>query len=139
MSIEIISDLVPKNSGGFPIGDVSHIRGAYQAVADSTALNAIPALRRAEGMLVRVLSSGTDYRLMGGSWMRDAVIASGAGTSSTFAITGSFSLTHNLGYYPNITVIGSDGNLLLGNISYTSINTINVSFSRPQAGTVYLS
>lgn len=60
-------------------------RGGYRTVADVTARNAIPSLRRKEGMSVFVISEGIAYRLLGGTsnsdWFEVTASASEAATS----------------------------------------------------------
>lgn len=48
-------------------------------------------------------------------------------------------LNHNLGFYPNVTVKTSAGDLLETGIEYTSINQIRLTMAQPFAGTAYLS
>mgnify|MGYP006270195909 CR=1 FL=1 len=48
-------------------------------------------------------------------------------------------ITHGLGFYPNITVEDSAGNVIEGNVQYTDINTITLTFSAQFSGTAYLS
>ena len=48
-------------------------------------------------------------------------------------------ITHNLGFYPNITVKDSGGSIVEGEISYTNSNSVTVTFSAAFSGTAYLS
>lgn len=72
--------------------------------ADITERNAIPALRRYEGLIVYVESAETNYQLVGGidnaNW--EELSGSGSGDSSTF--TGDLALTNNSAN--NLTDIG---------------------------------
>ena len=56
------------------------------------------------------------------------------GTSSAVWV-----ITHNLGWYPNVTVQDSGGSVVEGEISYTSTNALTVTFSGAFSGNAYLS
>ena len=46
---------------------------------------------------------------------------------------------HDLGYYPNVTVVDSAGSVVEGEIDYTDRNNIRLRFSEAFAGCAYLS
>jgi hypothetical protein len=48
-------------------------------------------------------------------------------------------ITHNLGFYPNVTVQTSGGDILETGIDYNSINQITLTMAQPFSGTAYLS
>ena len=48
-------------------------------------------------------------------------------------------ITHNLGFYPNVTVKTSAGDVLETGIDYNNINTITLTMAQPFSGTAYLS
>ena len=48
-------------------------------------------------------------------------------------------ITHNMGFYPNVTVKTSAGDILETGIDYNSINQITLTMAQPFAGTAYLS
>lgn len=48
-------------------------------------------------------------------------------------------IDHNLGFYPNVTVKTSGGDILETGIDYNSINQITLTMAQPFAGTAYLS
>ena len=50
-----------------------------------------------------------------------------------------WTVTHNLGWRPNVTVIDSSGRTVEGDIAYTSANVLTLTFSSAFAGTAYLS
>lgn len=64
---------------------------------------------------------------------RVAFVHSQAVSSDTWLIT------HNLGFYPNITVKDSGGSIVEGEITYTNSNSLTVTFSASFSGTAYLS
>jgi len=63
MPIEIISELVAKNSGQFALLDDSAIRGGFRVCATLTDRDNISSDKRKEGMLAFVISTGLIYEL----------------------------------------------------------------------------
>jgi len=51
----------------------------------------------------------------------------------------SWVINHNLGFYPNLTVQDSAGNIVEGEITYTTVDSITVTFSTAFSGEAYLS
>ena len=51
----------------------------------------------------------------------------------------SVEITHNLGFYPNVTVKTSSGDMLETGIDYNNINKITLTMAQPFSGTAYLS
>lgn len=51
----------------------------------------------------------------------------------------SWTINHNLGFKPNVTVIDSAGNIVEGEIAYTNSNSLTVSFQSSFSGTAYIS
>ena len=140
MSISVIGTLVPSASGSFPVVDSDDVTGGSRSVADIAGRDAIPAAILRAGSLVYVVATGFAYRYMpNGSWLPDNIRASGMAYSSGFAITGSLVVPHNMGYYPNITVIDGAGDRIFGDIVYNSVHSLTLNFNQPIAGTAYLS
>jgi hypothetical protein len=56
-------------------------------------------------------------------------------------VNGSYSLAivHNMGFYPNVTVKTSAGDILETGIEYDNINKITLTMAQPFSGTAYLS
>lgn len=50
-----------------------------------------------------------------------------------------WNITHNLNFYPNVTVQDSGGTIVEGEINYTTRNTLIVTFSSAFSGKAYLS
>lgn len=50
-----------------------------------------------------------------------------------------WTITHDLGYNPNVTTTDDFGQEILGSVVYTSAKTITITFSTPVIGWVYLS
>ena len=49
-----------------------------------------------------------------------------------------WTIPHNLGKFPSITVVDSSGNVVVGFETYNSNNQITITFSAPFSGTAYL-
>ena len=49
-----------------------------------------------------------------------------------------WNISHNLGAYPNVTVVDSAGSQVEGSVDYTDDNTIVISFSAPFGGKAFL-
>lgn len=56
------------------------------------------------------------------------------GTSSA-----TWTINHNLDFYPNVTVVDSAGTIVEGEISYTNRNQVVLTFSAAFSGKAYLS
>jgi hypothetical protein len=56
------------------------------------------------------------------------------GVSST-----TWSITHNLNFYPNVTVVDSAGTIVEGEITYTNRNSLVLNFQTAFSGNAYLS
>jgi hypothetical protein len=50
-----------------------------------------------------------------------------------------WTITHNLGFYPNVTTLDSAGTTIEGSITFNSVNQLTVAFSVALTGTAYLS
>ena len=48
-------------------------------------------------------------------------------------------ITHNLEFYPNVTVKTSGGDILETGIEYNNVNTLTLTMAQPFSGTAYLS
>lgn len=55
------------------------------------------------------------------------------------AASNTWYVTHNLGFYPNITVVDSGGTIYEGEIDYVSNNAVTLTFSAAFSGKAYLS
>lgn len=80
--------------------------------------------------VIKFIQEGADYAYST-SWE----LAQVQGTGTNRYVT----LTHNLGFYPNVTVKTSAGDILETGIEYNSINQITLTMAQPFAGTAYLS
>lgn len=55
------------------------------------------------------------------------------------SVSDSWTIPHNLGFKPNVTVVDSGGTIYEGEITYTNSNSLTVSFSVAFSGKAYLS
>ncbi len=81
--------------------------------------------------VIKFIQEGSDYAYST-SWEIGQVTGPVSGIYSV-------ALNHNLGFYPNVTVKTSAGDLLETGIDYNNINTITLTMAQPFAGTAYLS
>lgn len=58
-------------------------------------------------------------------------------TQSVSAST--WTVNHNLGFYPAVTVVDSGENVVIGDVTYTSVNSLSISFTAAFGGKAYLS
>ena len=81
--------------------------------------------------VIKFIQEGSDYAYHT-SWEIGQV---------TGPINGIYSveLTHNLGFFPNVTVKTSAGDVLETGIDYNNTNIITLTMAQPFAGTAYLS
>jgi hypothetical protein len=50
-----------------------------------------------------------------------------------------WTITHNLGWYPNVAIVDSSGAQVEGDITYVNVNTVSATFSAAFSGAAYLS
>lgn len=50
-----------------------------------------------------------------------------------------WTVAHNLGFVPNVTVVDSGGNVVEGDVAHPSVNQTELQFSAAFGGTAYLS
>jgi hypothetical protein len=66
------------------------------------------------------------------------VIAAGTFVHQQNTAASNWTIVHNFGTVPNVTVVDSSGHLVDGDITYPDLNTCVVSFSAALGGTAYL-
>ena len=52
--------------------------------------------------------------------------------------TASWSIAHNLGKFPSVTIVDSGGSVVVGEVRYLDENTVSVVFAAPFSGRAYL-
>jgi hypothetical protein len=60
-------------------------------------------------------------------------------THNQMSSSSTWTINHNLGYFPSVTVVDNGNNVVIGDVSYISINQVSVSFSASFGGKAYLS
>lgn len=60
-------------------------------------------------------------------------------THTQSATSNSWTISHNLGFYPNVTVFDSGNSMVEGSVTHTSINSLTIAFSATISGTAHLS
>ena len=80
--------------------------------------------------VIKFIQEGADYAYSV-SWELAQVL----GTGNNRYVT----INHDLGFYPNVTVKTSAGDVLETGIDYNSINKITLTMAQPFGGTAYLS
>jgi hypothetical protein len=142
MPIEVISELVPKNDGAFPVVDDNNIRGGYQTVSTIAERNAIPQDKRKEGMQVFVQASSISYTLEADLVTWNTTELPSAPTPTyvhTQVISAAiWNINHALNKYPSVTVADSLDRTVMGEITYVDLNNVVVSFSGPFSGKAFL-
>lgn len=58
--------------------------------------------------------------------------------SQAFSSVSTVVCVHNLGKIPSVTVVDSSGNIVYGDITYTDLNNLTITFNTAFTGTVYL-
>jgi hypothetical protein len=48
-------------------------------------------------------------------------------------------VTHNLNFYPNVTIVDSSGTIVEAEVTYTNPTVLSLTFSAPLSGKAYLS
>jgi len=147
-SVRVGGFIAPSDSTDeYATQDSIYGRGGLREVADFTALNAITTDRRRAGMLVFVNSETKYYRLLAGPWdgtLGDWVEYNTSGTpgpkltfdqATPLAV---WTITHNFGTYPAVTVVDSAKTVVDVEIAYPDANTVTITASSPFAGTAFL-
>lgn len=81
--------------------------------------------------IITLTAPGSDYALRY-SWELSQVTGPVSGIYSVIIL-------HNLGFYPNVTVKTSAGDILETGIDYNNINQITLTMAQPFSGTAHLS
>ena len=112
--------------------------GGHMEVATINDRNAITSERRNIGMKVYVQADNTTYELDPSlNWVVFGGNKEYVHNQSTPANV--WSIEHNMGFYPNILIIDSTGEQVIGNTVFDSINKVTLSFSVAIFGKAYLS
>ena len=82
---------------------------------------------------ILVKTSSTDFAT---AWANNQKISFTHGQTATSA---TWTVDHNLGFNPNVTVKDNYGNVVEGYITYNNSNTLTIEFSTTLSGYAYLS
>lgn len=113
-------------------------QGGHQEVATINDRNAITIERTNIGMKVYVVSDNTTYVLDNNmNW----VVFGGKQnyTHDQQVPSTSWVIDHNLGFYPNIIIIDSTGEQVMGDVAFNTINRVTLTFSSAIFGIAQLS
>ena len=109
---------IPATAGARKLDDLTDVDGA------------------SAGLGGQALVKGVD-----GIW-RPANVGGGGGPGGLVHLqptpAASWSITHNLGRYPQVTVLDSDGNRVMPDLEYGSLNDVTLIHAAPLAGTAIL-
>ena len=67
-----------------------------------------------------------------------AIVGGATYTHHQLSSSSTWTITHNLGRFPSVTIVDSAGNVQIGEVFYSSSNQVIVSFSSPFGGKAYL-
>jgi|TARA_R110002072_G_scaffold179439_2_gene335481 hypothetical protein len=70
--------------------------------------------------------------------LADIIADSGTYTQCFEVATVKWTITHNLGKFPSVTVVDLDNNVVIGDVDYLSTNIIQITFSIPFSGCAFL-
>lgn len=127
-----------QGSSGLKVGDgINYVRDLSFIGGSSSAINGIPQGGTTGQILAKRSNSNYDVGWVtgggGGSGSPDSYVHQQMIPASQWIIN------HNLGFYPSVTVIDSANNVVIGDVNYTSINQIILTFRGSFSGIAYLS
>tara|TARA_B100000497_G_C7634880_1_gene381615 strand:+ start:204 stop:746 length:543 start_codon:yes stop_codon:yes gene_type:complete len=70
--------------------------------------------------------------------LADIIADSGTYTQCFEVASIKWTITHNLGKFPSVTVVDVDNNVVVGDVDYLSTNIIQITFSIPFSGCAFL-
>lgn len=113
-------------------------QGGHHEVSTIVERNSITVERKNVGMKVYVAEDGKTYQLNNSLlWVEFG--GKQSYTHNQMTASTSWVIDHNLAMYPNIVIIDSTGEQVMGNIAYNSINRVTLSFSSAISGIAQLS
>jgi hypothetical protein len=54
------------------------------------------------------------------------------------AASSTWTIAHNMGRYPSVTIVDAQGNVIQAEIAYLTTTSVRITFSEPVAGSAYL-
>lgn len=124
----------------FAVTDSQFSRGGHHEVANSSERDTIPTDRRREGMTCYTQDDKLTWQLQGGILNGDWVKISGDLSYIYLQSTPNpiWLITHNLNKYPSVVVYDSTNNVVIGDVTYNTINRLTVTFTTPFGGRAFL-
>ena len=104
--------------------------------ADSGAISGSKQLSDGEGNLIPISVSTTAVTMTGAVTVNGESLTSFTHDQTTTA--NSWTITHNMGKYPSVTIVDSANSYVIGNIEYINSNSLTVSFKNAFKGKAYL-
>jgi len=134
MPVTIIAKIKPLNNGSFPVVEDVDIEGGFRTVADATARDAIPSLRRKEGMHVYLTGTNQTYRL--GPSLMNADWQLVSSSSSSVGVFFNCSMAENIG--DAVYISGDDNVRQARSDSSLTMPVVGVIFDKPSATTCWV-
>ena len=128
-----------KRAGAFPVDEALVMTKAQMlAVNDNTMPESYFAICPDDGQFYLYAKENTmdpetgKYRVLEGGGEVDKTFAY---TQATPAAT--WTITHNLGKYPAVSIVDSAGSAVVGDVEYIDDNTVTITFQSAFAGAAY--
>jgi hypothetical protein len=143
LGTNVSSPIVPFTTDDeFPTHDAKYGKGGFRAVATTSERDAITTYRKDPGMFVYVIANETLYVYKNNTWVEwSGGGGGGSSISRVFEFTTAattWTIEHNLGLYPSITTVNDNGEVIVGEVTYTNDDTIEVVFSEAVSGYAYI-
>lgn len=117
-----------RQNDSLPCDDPTGQGGTYDELTDTPDNKVGHALK-----LVRVNAGETDHE-----YVDPGVLGNDLNYTHVQASSASWVIAHNLGKIPSVTVIDGSGNRVHGDVDYTDLNNLTITFNTAFAGTAYL-
>lgn len=126
-SVRVTGFIAPTDSNDtYPVTDPQYQKGGWRQVATLAERDAISLQRRTKGMVVFVVDEKVSYGLFSNDFSNSGWERL-PGNPVSYPITnptlGEFTITHNFGYKPNVTLLDDQGNEIFGEIQHTNNST----------------
>ena len=119
---------VTRANDNLPCDDPTGQGGTYDELTDTPDNKIGHALK-----LVRVNAAETDHE-----YVDPGTLGNDLNYTHIQSSNASWVIAHNLGKIPSVTVIDGSGNQVHGDITYTDLNNLTITFNTAFAGTAYL-
>lgn len=114
-------------------------KDTYQGLiktSDNGPVSGSKQLSDGEGNLIPISVSTTAVTMTGAVTANGESLTSFTHDQTTTA--NSWTITHNMGKYPSVTIVDSANSYVIGNIEYINSNSLTVSFKNAFKGKAYL-